>query len=168
MTERTQDPMVAKLIDLNERLIAQGLMGEDELTGDDFENIVVPTPWKFYLEFEVTEEMNEMYTYTLQDANPWYRDASPYGRALVHPIALVQLGTRPVLAQFGVNIPEGESSLHAKMEIEFVAPAFADAAISSPRDGSWIHPARRWRDTPTPEWSAAMERRPNHERSPHR
>jgi acyl dehydratase len=70
--------------------------------------------------------MNELYSFSMEDDRDWYESggASPFGEALIHPIGLVQLGTRPVLRQFPVNVPEGESSLHAKMDCEFLKPAF--------------------------------------------
>lgn len=108
---------------LNEQLIADGLMSEDMLGGKPFEELEVPTNWELYAEFRVTQDMNDLYSFALDDANPWYRNSSPSGGALMHPIALVQLGTRPVLRQFPCLVPEGESSLHAKMECEFLHPA---------------------------------------------
>ena len=108
-----------RFFDLNEVLIEQGLMAEDALDGDRFEDIELPTEWEQYAEFRVTEEMNELYTFSLDDANPLYTE----GDRLLHPIALVQLGTRPVLRQFPCKVPDGESSLHAKMDVEYLAPA---------------------------------------------
>lgn len=108
---------------LNQRLIEDGLMSEDILDGERFEDLELPTEWELYAEFRLTSEMNELYTFSLDDQNPWYVGSSPTGRPLVHPIALVQLGTRPVLRQFPVRVPDGESSLHAKMDVEYLQPA---------------------------------------------
>jgi acyl dehydratase len=109
---------------LNERLIADGLMSEDVAVGPPFEALVPPTPWKQYAEVTVTPEINRLYSYSLDDDNPWYLTDSPLDEPLVHPIALVQLGTRPVLRQFPVSVPQGESSLHAKMDVEYLRPVF--------------------------------------------
>jgi hypothetical protein len=112
-----------RFFDLNEVLIEQGLMAEDALDGDPFEQIEVPTEWEQHAEFRVTPEMNELYTFSLDDGNPLYEGDG----ALLHPIALVQLGTRPVLRQFPCSVPAGESSLHAKMDVEFLRPAVVGA-----------------------------------------
>lgn len=117
------DDVLQRLFGINEKLIADGLMSEDTVEGGRFEDLELPTDWEIFAEFRVSEEINELYRYSLDDANPWYAGPSPFGGALVHPIALVQLGTRPVLRQFPVSVPAGESSLHAKMECDFVAPA---------------------------------------------
>jgi hypothetical protein len=109
-----------RFFDLNEVLIDRGLMAEDTLDGDPFEDIEVPTEWEQHAEFRVTAEMNELYRFSLEDDDPLYEE-------LLHPIALVQLGTRPVLRQFPCKVPEGESSLHAKMDVEFLRPAFVGA-----------------------------------------
>ncbi len=113
------DTDLTKYFTLNERLIEQGLMSEDISEGRRFEDIELPTPWEQYAEVRVTDEINELYAFSLDDDNSWYSGDG----ALVHPIALVQLGTRPVLKQFPVSVPEGESSLHAKMEVEYLRPA---------------------------------------------
>jgi hypothetical protein len=112
-------PDLTPYFELNERLIEQGLMTEDIAEGQRYEDIEVPTPWEQYAEVCVTEEINALYSFSLDDENPWYSGEG----ALAHPIALVQLGTRPVLRQFPVAVPDGESSLHAKMEVEFLRPA---------------------------------------------
>lgn len=117
------DTQLNRFFELNEVLIAEGLMSEDVLEGQRFEEIEPPTDWKLYAEFRVTPEMNELYAYSLDDDNRWYSGPSPFGGPLAHPIALVQLGTRPLLRHFPVTVPEGESSLHAKMDVEFLRPA---------------------------------------------
>lgn len=98
-------------------------MSEDVIGGQRFEDIELPTEWQLFAEVEVTPEINELYGFSLADQHPWYSGPSPFGGPLAHPIALVQLGTRPVLRQFPVAVPEGESSLHAKMDVEYVRPA---------------------------------------------
>ena len=113
-----------RFFELNARLIALGLMSEDTLDGRTFDEIETPTPWEQHAEVEVTPEINALYAFALDDDHTWYTESSPFGDALAHPIALVQLGTRPVLRQFPVSVPEGESSLHAKMDVEFLRPAF--------------------------------------------
>ena len=113
------DTDLAGYFALNERLIEQGLMSEDVSEGGRYEDLELPTPWEQYAEVCVTPEINDLYAFALDDANPRYSG----DEALAHPIALVQLGTRPVLRQFPVAVPEGESSLHAKMDVEFLAPA---------------------------------------------
>jgi hypothetical protein len=118
-----RDTDLERFFALNETLIAEGLMSEDMLGGQRFEEIDLPTEWKLYAEVRITPEINELYAYSLDDDNPWYSGPSPFGGALAHPIALVQLGTRPVLRQFPVTVPEGESSLHAKMDVEYLRPA---------------------------------------------
>jgi acyl dehydratase len=107
---------------LNETLVNSGLMAEDR-GGQHFGEIEPPTEWKLYAEFRITAEINELYAFSLDDDNPWYVGASPFGGPLAHPIALVQLGVRPVIRQFPVLIPKDQSSLHAKMECEFLRPA---------------------------------------------
>jgi acyl dehydratase len=107
---------------LNEVLIADGLMSEDMLTGQSFEELVPPTEWRLCAEFTLTAEINELYAFSLDESNPRY--SSSTGARVAHPIALVQLGTRPVLRQFPVRVTEGQSSLHAKMECEFLRPVF--------------------------------------------
>lgn len=116
------DRDLTKFFELNESLIEQGLMSEDISDGQRYEDIELPTEWELYAEVLVTEEINELYSFSLDDSNPWYTGDSPHGGALAHPIALVQLGTRPLLRNFPVSVPEGESSLHAKMECEFLRP----------------------------------------------
>jgi len=108
---------------LNEALIAEGLMSEDIADGQRYEDLELPTDWELYAEFRLTAEMNELYLFALDDNNPWYAGQSPFGASLAHPIALVQLGTRPVIKQFPVKVPAGQSSLHAKMDCEFLHPA---------------------------------------------
>lgn len=108
---------------LNQDLLEAGLMAEEH-GGRSFEEIQPPTPWTVYAEFRITPEINELYTFSLDDNNPWYVEPSPHGGPLAHPIALVQLGVRPVIRRFPVIVPEGQSSLHAKMECEFLGPAF--------------------------------------------
>jgi acyl dehydratase len=112
-----------RFFELNERLIEQGLMSEDTLDGKRFEELETPTPWEVHAEVEVTPEINALYSFALDDDHPWYSESAQFGSPLAHPIALVQLGTRPVLRQFPVSVPEGESSLHAKMDVEFLRPA---------------------------------------------
>jgi acyl dehydratase len=121
------DSELTKFFELNEALIAEGLMSEDTLEGRRFEELETPTSWEQYAEVRVTPELNELYAYSLDDGHPWYSGPSPFGAPLAHPIALVQLGTRPVLRQFPVTVPEGQSSLHAKMDCEFLRPAFVGA-----------------------------------------
>jgi acyl dehydratase len=120
----------ARFFELNTRLIAEGLMSEDISEGDPFERIDPPSEWEEYAVVTVTPEVNELYLYSLDDDNEWYRSTSPFGRPLAHPIALLQLGTRPLLRQFPVSIPKGESSLHAKMDVEYLGPVFLDLPYS--------------------------------------
>src|SRR4051812_44892327 len=94
---------------LNQTLVEKGLMAEDP-EGQRFEDFEPPTEWKLSAEFRITPEINELYRFALDDDNPWYVGASPFGGALAHPIALLQLGVRPVIRQFPVTIPEGQAS----------------------------------------------------------
>jgi hypothetical protein len=112
-----------RFFELNQTLIDKGWMSEDTLEGERFEDIETPTSWEVHAEVEITPEINELYSFSLDDDRPQYSLPTPYGAPLAHPIALVQLGTRPLLRQFPVLVPEGESSLHAKMEVEYLRPA---------------------------------------------
>jgi hypothetical protein len=117
------DGNLERFFKLNEELIDAGLMSEDVLEGGRFEDIALPTEWELHAEFRLTPEMNELYRFSLDDGNALYAGSPGAAGALVHPIALVQLGTRPVLRRFPVRVPEGESSLHAKMDVEYIRPA---------------------------------------------
>ena len=43
---------------------------------------------------------------------------------MVNPIVLIKLGTRPVLREFPVAIPTGQSSLNAKLACRFLRPSY--------------------------------------------
>lgn len=114
---------------INEGLIASGLITGDALEGQTYDEIQVPTEWQTFLSLRLTPELNRLYAFAIQDENPWYQTASPFGGPIAHPITLVQLGAPPVIRQFPVTVPPGQSSLHAKMECEFLRPARVGATF---------------------------------------
>lgn len=117
-----------RFLDVNRALLADGLVTEVALDGPPFEAIETPTDWRRCAEFRVTAEVNDLYCATTEDDDPRWRTVG--GRpALVNPIVLIKLGTRPVLREFPVAIPDGQSSLNAKLACRFLAPSYVGTAF---------------------------------------
>jgi len=71
------------------------------------------------IEFVVTEDLVNRITWALDDYNPWYMEASPFGERIAPPTAPLQFdGT--IFYDF-YAYPSG-GSLFAKQEFEFIQP----------------------------------------------
>lgn len=79
--------------------------------------------WETAAEFTVTRALNNKFIKSLEDDNPWYTSASPYGAPLAHPGLLFQMAFITMIKRFPVAAPPGQGSRHAKQESEFFAPA---------------------------------------------
>jgi hypothetical protein len=91
-------------------------MEQAELTSRDWYEGFEPEP----LEFDVTPELNEQYLYSQQDYDPMYLDDGD-GPALVHPSLLLNMSNTTRSPSH--NLAPGVSSIHARDEVFFKAPA---------------------------------------------
>lgn len=73
------------------------------------------------LEFAVTPELNQQYLYATADFHPRYIEDGPWGRPIVHPAVLLNMTSRTRSPSF--RLPPGWSSIHARDETTFLAPA---------------------------------------------
>jgi len=119
----SQDELTA-FYRLNEQLIAAGLRGEDALDGVPFEEAQLPTEWQICARFRLTPEINHMFSVATGYSGPPLSTHDRPGAVIAHPIVLVHLGSLPVLKAFPVKITEGDPSMQAKMETEFLRPVY--------------------------------------------
>ena len=74
------------------------------------------------------EEINR-YTESLDDADPWYREGSPWGGPIAPPLILVNEYIRLFKKKYHGGAWSG--SLHSKMEFETIRPPLAGAVITT-------------------------------------
>jgi hypothetical protein len=130
MVESPNEEQLAAFYRLNAELIAAGLRGEDALDGVPFEDAVTPTEWKICARFRLTSEINHLFAVATGFAGPELSDEDRPGAVIAHPIVLVHLGSLPVLKAFPVRITEGDPSMQAKMETEFLRPAYVGTTFT--------------------------------------
>lgn len=73
------------------------------------------------LTFKVDAELNQQYLYSLEDFNLCYLREGSWGQPIVHPALLLNMTNRTRSPSF--RLPQGYSSIHAKDETWFIAPA---------------------------------------------
>ncbi len=131
---------------LNEKLIAAGLRGEDALEGVRFEDAETPSEWKICSRFRVTPEINRLFSVATEYAGSDLREPERPDAVIVHPIVLVHLGSLPVLKAFPVEITEGDPSMLAKMDTEFLLPAYVGSEFTEwgRLAGKYVRRGRRY------------------------
>lgn len=83
----------------------------DLKVGDEQEQLV----------FTVTPELNQQYLMAVEDFHERYCRPGTWGDPIVHPSILLNMANRTRSPSF--KLPEGWSSIHARDETEFHAPA---------------------------------------------
>jgi hypothetical protein len=130
MVTSPNEEELAAFYRLNEELIAAGLRGEDALDGVPFEEAVTPSEWKICARFRLTAEINHLFSVATGYAGPELTDEVRPGAVIAHPIVLVHIGSLPVLKAFPVSITKGDPSMQAKMETEFLRPAYVGTTFT--------------------------------------
>lgn len=96
-------------------------MGEQRLRS--FAEVTVGE--NFTVQYQLTPELVHEYCAGVDDANPWFADGSPFGKAIVPPTLLFVMHTRFVSERYSLA-----GRVDTRHEAEFPHPAFVGSVVT--------------------------------------